>query len=103
MICSVLAIETADHWDRSQPKPSSSFITTTTMNSLWKLGGSVLVASALLTTTWAAAPGNAVSGNVSIGDEVSYTFRDAPLNSMGVSSTGDLSGKPVLVEFWGTR
>lgn len=40
---------------------------------------------------------------VAIGEEVSYTFRDAPLGGMGVTSLSDLKGKPVLVEFWGTR
>lgn len=40
---------------------------------------------------------------VSVGEEVAYTFRSAPLGGMGVTSLADLKGKPVLVEFWGTR
>ncbi len=72
--------------------------TRTNMTSLWKIGGSVLAAGALLSMTWAGAP-----GSISVGDEVSYNFRKAPLNSMGVGSLGDLAGKPVSVEFWGTR
>ncbi len=34
---------------------------------------------------------------------VSYAFRSPVVNGMGVSSLADLHGKPVLVEFWGTR
>lgn len=33
----------------------------------------------------------------------SYQFRTPPANSMGVTSLEELRGKPVLVEFWGTR
>jgi hypothetical protein len=43
------------------------------------------------------------SADVKIGDSPNYTFREAPVNSMGVKSLKDLRGKPVLVEFWGTR
>ena len=34
---------------------------------------------------------------------VSYAFRSPVVNGMGVSSLADLHGKPVVVEFWGTR
>lgn len=37
------------------------------------------------------------------GSKPSYSFRNAPMNSMGVKSLKDLQGKPVLVEFWGTK
>jgi hypothetical protein len=40
---------------------------------------------------------------VGVGEEVAHTFRTAPLNAMGVTSLADLRGKPVVVEFWGTR
>jgi hypothetical protein len=43
------------------------------------------------------------SAGVSVGDEVSYSFRTPVLNGLGVSQLADLKGKPVLVEFWGTR
>ena len=36
------------------------------------------------------------------GDSPSYTFREA-YNSMGASKSGDFLGKPVLVDFWGTK
>lgn len=59
-----------------------------------------LVAGALALPLFAAklAPQNA-----EIGDTVSYTFRESPVNAMGVKSLDELRGKPVLVEFWGTR
>jgi hypothetical protein len=37
------------------------------------------------------------------GDGASYTFREAPVHSRGVRSLSDLRGKPVLIDFWGTR
>lgn len=33
----------------------------------------------------------------------SYTFHTPPANSLGVRSLADLHGKPVLIDFWGTR
>ena len=44
------------------------------------------------------------AAGVSAGEEtVEYKFR-APLdNGRGVSSMEDLRGKPVLIDFWGTR
>ena len=43
-------------------------------------------------------------GTAPIGsDGTSYRFREAPVNSMGVKSMADLRGKPVLIDFWGTR
>ena len=38
----------------------------------------------------------------SVGARPSYSFREAPANSMGVKSLEELKGRPVLVEFWGT-
>ena len=40
---------------------------------------------------------------VEIGDVVNYTFREMPINGMGVQHLEELRGKPVFVEFWGTR
>jgi hypothetical protein len=37
------------------------------------------------------------------GDSTSYKFEKPPVNSMGVQSMADLRGKPVLIDFWGTR
>jgi len=38
-----------------------------------------------------------------VGSTVSYEFRSPVVNGMGLRSLDDLRGKPVLVEFWGTR
>lgn len=32
---------------------------------------------------------------------VEYTFRDLPLNSLGVKSLEELRGKPIIIDFWG--
>jgi len=42
-------------------------------------------------------------GAAADGDTPTYTFRDSLLNGRGVQSLEDLRGRPVLVEFWGTR
>ncbi len=38
-----------------------------------------------------------------VGSKMSYTFQQPLQNSQGVKSLADLQGKPVVVEFWGTR
>lgn len=42
-------------------------------------------------------------GGLEVGETPKYSFRSAPVNSMGIAGLDDLRGKPVLVEFWGTR
>lgn len=37
------------------------------------------------------------------GEAKTYTFRTPPANSQGLKSLADLRGKPVLIDFWGTR
>ena len=37
------------------------------------------------------------------GSVVDYHFSTAPVNAMGIKSLAELRGKPVLVDFWGTR
>jgi len=37
------------------------------------------------------------------GDSRSYRFQKPPVNSMGLKSMAELRGKPVLIDFWGTR
>lgn len=34
---------------------------------------------------------------------VTYKFNKAPVNAMGITSVADLRGKPVIIDFWGTR
>lgn len=55
---------------------------------------------------WAAlcvAFSSAGDSNAAAGDSGSYRFQKAPVNSMGVKSMAELRGKPVLIDFWGTR
>ncbi|MCP3919592.1 MAG: hypothetical protein GY711_28995 [bacterium] len=42
-------------------------------------------------------------GDVSVGSTPTFSFNGAPVNARGVKSLADMRGKPVLVEFWGTR
>ncbi len=49
----------------------------------------------------AAAP--ALQAQSQVGDQPEYKFREAPFNGMGVTSLADFRGKPLLVDFWGTR
>ena len=30
-----------------------------------------------------------------------YSFRDPPLNSLGIKSLAELRGKPIVIDFWG--
>lgn len=45
----------------------------------------------------------ALTTSAGSGDSTRYAFSTAPVNSMGVKSMADLRGKPVLIDFWGTR
>ncbi len=45
----------------------------------------------------------AQSKTISVGSTPSYSFREAPTNAMGTKALKDMRGKPVLVEFWGTK
>jgi hypothetical protein len=49
--------------------------------------------------TWSAAAVDTPAADTVV--TVDYTFRDLPLNSMGVKSFADLRGKPVVIDFWG--
>ena len=44
-----------------------------------------------------------LGAQVQEGDVPDYQFRSVPFNSLGINSLADLRGKPVFVEFWGTR
>lgn len=49
------------------------------------------------------APASAQGGSAGPGDAPDYQFNNPLLNGRGVTSLSDLRGKPVLIEFWGTR
>lgn len=36
-----------------------------------------------------------------LGDKVEYSFREAPINALGIKGLADLRGKPVVIDFWG--
>lgn len=55
---------------------------------------------ALLALAFVAAAPRADAG---VGDTVDTKFRTAPVNAQGITGFADLRGKPVLVDFWGTR
>ena len=42
-------------------------------------------------------------GVIDVGDTASFTFRSSLVNGMGLKSLDGLRGKPVLIDFWGTR
>jgi hypothetical protein len=42
-------------------------------------------------------------GAVEPGDLVEYTFRGTMLGEPGPASLAELRGRPVLIDFWGTR
>lgn len=56
----------------------------------------------LLLAFVATAPLHAQS-TVNPGDVPAYSWRTSPFQSNGASSLEDFRGKPVLVDFWGTR
>ena len=65
------------------------------------------LSTALLTA--ATLSGGLVAGPVpglvpGLGDDTAtHTFRSSPFNANGLASLEELRGKPVLIEFWGTR
>ncbi len=55
------------------------------------------------TASLLATPMAFAGGSIEVGSETSHEFRSAPINGMGITSLKALRGKPVLVEFWGTK
>ena len=43
------------------------------------------------------------TSGVEIGEVIDFTFRQPITGSMGEMSMADFRGKPVLIDFWGTR
>lgn len=50
-----------------------------------------------------AAASTAPADGVEVGEQVDYTFRSPIVGAMGEASLSDFHGKPVLIDFWGTR
>lgn len=51
----------------------------------------------------ALSPAVSAQGTVQVGDQPEYTLGEESFNTMGSSKASDFRGKPVLVEFWGTK
>jgi hypothetical protein len=58
---------------------------------------------ALALSTPAAAAGAAPGAAPGSERIVSYKFHTPPMNSAGVTDLADVRGRPVLIDFWGTR
>jgi hypothetical protein len=65
-----------------------------------KLATLRLAASSLVLAS--ALPG-AVPARPSPGSAADFSFREPPLNSLGVKSSAELRGKPIVIDFWGQR
>lgn len=63
-------------------------------------GNMRFILAPVITLVFAALP---LGAQVQEGDVPDYQFRSVPFNSLGINSLDDLRGKPVFVEFWGTR
>lgn len=63
----------------------------------------LLPGAALAVIGFACGLSAAPPGGVEVGQEVNYNFRETPVGAVGVSSLADLRGKPLMIEFWGTR
>ena len=59
--------------------------------------------SYLLTTVALLCVAAPLSSQIKVVDIPEYTFKSVPFNSLGITSLADFQGKPVFVEFWGTR
>lgn len=66
------------------------------------LGPNLVRASAVLCLTFVTTS-LAPPGVIRVGDLARYKWRAPLVNGLGVTSLEDLRGKPVLVDFWGTR
>jgi cytochrome oxidase Cu insertion factor (SCO1/SenC/PrrC family) len=62
-----------------------------------------LAAVALMAAPAATALTSQETGTKSAGERAEYSFRVPLDNGRGVMSLEDLRGKPVLIDFWGTR
>jgi len=62
---------------------------------------SLFLASAAFVAVAAISPSRSTVAGA--GDRPEFQFRRPVLNGMGLGSLAELQGKPVLVEFWGTR
>lgn len=62
-----------------------------------------LFALATRATSALSSPPPPARAELRVGERVSYTFRASPTNSAGIKTLDELRGRPVLIDFWGTR
>jgi len=62
--------------------------------------GVAALASVTLSGAWH--PSGSQDG-IQVGETAAYQFRSAPTNARGIRNLEDLRGRPVLIDFWGTR
>lgn len=66
--------------------------------------GSLALLFAIQPAATASATAPAIGdGAPAIGDVVNYKFRTPPMNANGATELADFRGRPLLIEFWGTR
>jgi hypothetical protein len=58
-----------------------------------KLAASVLILSVVGVTASSSPPAPVLGAE--------YSFREPPLNSLGIKSLAELRGKPIVIDFWG--
>lgn len=63
----------------------------------------ILVAAVVIATFCSGSIASGQGRVVDLGDTVDYIFNEPLVDGLGLSSLRELRGKPVLVEFWGTR
>ena len=67
------------------------------------LGGLALLVAVQPAAT-ASVNAAAVGGEApAIGEVLDYKFRTPPMNANGATELADFRGRPLLIEFWGTR
>ena len=65
--------------------------------SLMKTISTLFLAGAVLATA------SSLEAQIAVGDQPTFSFREAIFNGMGATSLADFQGKPLLIDFWGTR
>lgn len=69
-------------------------------STLGAAAGAALLGAVTLSGAWL--PTGSQEG-IAVGTVATYQFNTAPMNARGVRNLEDLRGKPVLIDFWGTR
>jgi hypothetical protein len=73
---------------------------------MWINGGSSSALSSaglLVLSALSVPPAPVAPGSIRPGDVPQYRFHQPLVNGLGSESLSDLRGKPVLIDFWGTR